>query len=96
MQPSDLKRSILPSSASLLSTFSIMTPSISRPVLYTVSAASSTNVSTLMSTVTEETKAIEEGNGVTWEENGAIGEENRAIGEENGAIGEENGAIGEE
>ena len=72
-----------------------MTPPISRPVLYTMSAASSTNVSTLMSTVTEETKAIE-GNGVTGEENGAIGEENRAIGEENGAIGEENGAIGEE
>ena len=40
-----------------------MTPPISRPVLHTVSAASSTNVSTLMSTVTEETEAIEEGNG---------------------------------
>ena len=40
-----------------------MTPPISRPVLHTVSAASSTNVSTLMSTVTEETKVIEEGNG---------------------------------
>ena len=39
-----------------------MTPPISRPVLHTVSAASSTNVSTLMSTVTEETEAIEEGN----------------------------------
>ena len=59
-----------------------MTPPISRPVLHTVSAASSTNVATLMSTVTEETKAIEEGNGVTGEENGAIGEENGAIGEE--------------
>ena len=40
-----------------------MTPLISRPVLHRVSAASSTNVSTLLSTVTEETKAIEEGNG---------------------------------
>ena len=73
-----------------------MTPPISRPVLHTVSAASSTNVSTLMSTVTEETKAIERGNGATGEKNGAIGEKNGAIGEENGAIGEENGAIGEE
>ena len=82
LQPSDLKRSILLSSASLLSSFSIMTPPISRPVLHTVSAASLTNVSTLMSTVTEETEAIEE-------QNGAIGEENGAIGEENGAIGEE-------
>ena len=81
MQPSDLKRSILPFSASLLSSFS-MTPPISRPVLHTVSAASSTNVPTLMSTVTEETEAIEEGNGATGEENGAIGEENGAIGEE--------------
>ena len=46
---------------------SIMTPPISRPVLHTVSAASSTNVSTLMITVTEETKAIEEGNGeMVW------------------------------
>ena len=41
----------------------MMTPPISRPVLHIVSAASSTNVSTLMSTVTEETEAIEEGNG---------------------------------
>ena len=52
-----------------------MTPPISRPVLHTVSTASSTNVSTLMSTVTEETEAIEEENGATGEENGAIGEE---------------------
>ena len=59
-----------------------MTPPISRPVLHTVSEASSTNVSILMSTVTEETKAIEGGNGATGEENGAIGEENGAIGEE--------------
>ena len=69
-----------------------MTPPTSRPVLHTVSAASWTNVSTLISTVTEKTKAIEEGkwgNGVTGEENGAIGEKNGAIGEENGAIGEE-------
>ena len=48
-------------------------------MLHTVSAASSTNVSTLMSTVTE---AIEEGNSATGEENGAIGEGNGAIGEE--------------
>ena len=88
MQPSDLKQSILPL-ASLLSSFSIMTPPILKLVLHTVSAASSTNVSTLMSTVTEETEAIEEGNGATGEENGATGEENGAIGEENGAIGEE-------
>ena len=47
-----------------------------------MSAASSTNVSTLMSTVTKETEAIEEGNGVTGKENGAIGKENGAIGEE--------------